>query len=423
MPKKAVPVSELKRGMFVCELDRPWLGAPFLLQGFRIESAEHVEALRRFCSHVYVDTERTEIDVAPHLSPAAPPDVITTEAEAAPIAMPGRTNYQDETTIEEEMQAAKAVGNAFVDLLKSVQDDIRKHTVLDVRRVKGALLDMVDSVVRNPSALQLLTTLRQKDPHSVAYSMKVTITLVAFGRHLGCPPDLLEHLGLGGMLLDVGKLRLPAELLAKKAPLSGEEHRLMKRHVDLGIEILNTTPGMPEEVVAMVATHHEREDGSGYPRGLGGDEISLLGKIAAIVDCFEDLTTDRALAPAASPQEALQMLRHGRVRLFEAWLVDRFIQFMGLYPAGSLVELNTGEVAVTLANRSGKPSGPTVMLILDPQKKPYAMRRVISLGDPEGDTAQREVAETLESGTHGIHPCDYLRDAVERLAAAQRALG
>jgi hypothetical protein len=173
----------------------------------------------------------------------------------------------------------------------------------------------------------------------------------------------------------------------------------------------------------MVATHHEREDGSGYPRGLGGDEISLLGKIAAIVDCFEDLTTDRALAPAASPQEALQMLRHGRGRLFEAWLVDRFIQFMGLYPAGSLVALNTGEVAVTLANRPGNPGGPTVMLILDPQKKPYAMRRVISLGDPEDDTDHREVAETLDSGTHGIHPCDYLRDAVERLAAAQRALG
>jgi HD-GYP domain-containing protein (c-di-GMP phosphodiesterase class II) len=225
------------------------------------------------------------------------------------------------------------------------------------------------------------------------------------------------------MLLDVGKLRLPAELLSKKTALTGEEHRLMKSHVELGVQILQSTPGIPEEVVAMVATHHEREDGSGYPKGLGGDEISLLGKIAGIVDTFEDLTTTRFLVPAASPQEALQILHNGRVRLFEAWLVDRFTHFMGLYPAGSLVELTTGEVAVTLASKPGAEGGPTVLLVLDPQKKPYPLRSVVNLGAPPAGAPAREIARGLESGTHGINPSLCLRDAVERLAAAQRALG
>jgi HD-GYP domain-containing protein (c-di-GMP phosphodiesterase class II) len=396
--------------MYVCELDRPWLGTPFLLQGFCIETPEQIEELRRCCKFVYVDMERTPRDVAIRMSTSPRGAVVIAEAEAEPIPIPGQTVYEDKTTVEEELKVAKDVGNAFVDLLASVQDDIRRHTVLDLQRVKGAVLDMVDSVIRNPNAMQLLTTLREKDPQSIAYSMKVTITLVAFGRHLGCPPDLLEHLGLGGLLLDIGKLRLPQALLDKKTALTGEEHRLMKSHVDLGVDILRTTPGIPEDVVAMVATHHEREDGSGYPRGLGGDEISLLGKIAAVVDCFEDLTTERFLVPAASPQEALQTLHQGRVRLFEAWLVDRFTQFMGLYPVGSVVELSTGEVGMILGNKPGEKSGPTVMLILDAARKPYASRSVILLGASSGAFPPREITRRLGFREYGINPGACLAD-------------
>jgi HD-GYP domain-containing protein (c-di-GMP phosphodiesterase class II) len=360
---------------------------------------------------VYVDREQEAFDITSPMRPPSMSFAAPDEEEAREPVIPGRTVYEDQTTVQEELQVARAVGNAFMDLLGSVQRDLRQHAVLDAERIKGALLDMVDSVIRNPNAMRLLMTLREKDPNSVAYSLNVAITLVAFGRHLGCPRDQLEHLGLGGLLLDIGKLRLPEALLAKKTALSGEEHRLLKAHVDLGVAILCSTPGIPPEVAAMVAAHHEREDGSGYPRGLKGREIGLLGKIAAIVDCFEELTTERFLAPAASPQEALQMLQQWRVRLFDAWLVDQFVQFMGLYPVGSLVELRTAEVAVILANRSGDGSGPIIMLILDPERKAYADRAVIDLSAPAADGPRREIRRGLEPGTYGINPRAYLPDA------------
>ncbi|HEX9178821.1 MAG TPA: HD domain-containing phosphohydrolase [Burkholderiales bacterium] len=404
MNRKEVSVSDLKPGMYVCELDRPWLGTPFLMQGFCVETPEQIEELRRCCAFVYVDTERTPHDVAIRMSASPRETAAAAEPEPRPISIPRQTTYEDRTTVEEELQAAKDVGSAFVSLLTSVQDDIRKHTVLDVQSIKGAVLDMVESVIRNPSAMQLLTTLQEKDPHSIAYTMKVTITLVAFGRHLGCPPDVLEHLGLGGLMLDIGKLRLPDHLLAKKAPLTGEEHRMMKFHVALGVDLLKNTPGIPGDIVEMVATHHEREDGSGYPRGLGGDEISLLGKIAGIVDYFEELTTERAYSPAATPQQAVELLHHGRVRLFEAWLVDRFIEFTGLYPVGTVVELNTGEVALVLATKAASRSITTLMLILDANKNPYPRRSVINLGVPAGDAPLREITRSLEPRQYGINP-------------------
>ncbi len=331
MNKQKVLVTDLRPGMFVCELDRPWLETPFPLQGLLIESREQIEALQRYCTFVYVDplkgSSRRE-DPAPR-SAATPSATQSVKAASACHRVPGDVWYEEQASLEEELPRAEPVRQTLYTLMQEVQQDIRNGRLLDARKLREALGDMVDSVIRNPQALLLLTRLKAKDATLLGYSIDAAICLLAFGRHLGLHRDELQLLGLGGLLYDVGKLRVPEKVLTKKGRLSAEELRLMKGHVQYGVEILSATPGMPPEVIEMAATHHEREDGSGYPDGLSGEQIGPFGKMAAIVDCFQELTSDRLPVPPVPHAVALQMMHQWRHQLFNGYLVEEFIQCLG----------------------------------------------------------------------------------------------
>lgn len=406
MNKEKVYVEDLVHGMFVCELDRPWLDTPFLLQGFLIQSDEQISDLRQCCDYVYVDPLKSTRGIfrpARHLpGPAA-----KTEHEVSRPVIPGKVVYQEKTTVQEELTEAQPIRKLVNELFINLREDIRKGEVLDRKKLAGVVADMVDSMIRNPNALLLLTQLKEKDATTYGYSINVAICLVAFGRHLGFSRESLQLLGLGGLLLDIGKVRLPEELLAKTAALSAEDHKLLKNHVQHSMDILNATPETAPEILEMVATHHEREDGSGYPRGLKGDEIGLYGKMAGIVDCYEDLSNSRSYAAPIPRDAALQLLHQWRGRFFQEFLVDEFIHCIGLYPVGSLVELNTGEVALIMAHDPRHRLQPKVMLILDPKKKPYPKTSVVDLNAVGGVSGSREIRRSLEYGMYGIDAAAY----------------
>ncbi|MBI2311844.1 MAG: DUF3391 domain-containing protein [Betaproteobacteria bacterium] len=406
MNKEKVYVEDLKPGMFVYELDRPWLDTPFLIQGFLIQSEEQIEQLGKHCEFVYVDPVKSTRAAYPQR--VRPVAAATAEAPAPRSVIPGkRVIYEDKTTVTQELHEAKPVRNLVSELVGSIREDIRKGEVLDRKRLADAVAAMVDSIIRNPNALMLLTKLKEKDAAAYGYSIDVAICLLAFGRHLGFSKDNLEFLGLGGLLLDIGKVRVPEELLTKRTALTPAEHKVLKNHVQHGVDILKGSPGIATEVLEMVATHHEREDGSGFPRGLKGDEIGIYGKMAAIVDCYEDLTVERPFAPAMSPHVALQLLHQWRGRFFEEFLVDEFVHCIGLYPAGSLVELNTGEVAVIMAHNPKNRLKPKVLLILDPKKTPYPTNTMVDLDAPGSLSESREIRRGLEYGMYGIDPAAY----------------
>lgn len=409
MNKQKVLVADLRPGMFVCELDRPWLETPFPLQGLLIESREQIEALERYCTYVYIDPLKGssgQDGPAPRqaaVSSAAP----GVKAASASHPVPGNVLYEEQASVEEEFPRAEPIRQTLYTLMQEVQQEIRNGRMLETSKLKQALGDMVDSVIRNPNALLLLTRLKAKDATLLGHSIDAAICLLAFGRHLGLHRDELQLLGLGGLLYDVGKIRLPEEVLAKKGRMSAEELRLMKGHVQYGVEILSATPGMPPEVIEMAATHHEREDGSGYPEGLGGDQVGPFGKMAAIVDCFQELTSDRLPVPPVPHAVALQMMHQWRHQLFNGYLVEEFIQCLGAYPAGSLVELSTGEVAVVAASNPGNRLKPRVILILDADKRPYPAKELVDLGAEA--PGSREIKRALEPGTYGVNPEDCFR--------------
>src|SRR3989449_5250986 len=297
--------------MYVAELDRPWTDTPFMFQGFHLRTDQQLETLKKFCKHVFVDMEKTGLEDRSRPRTALPS-----------FKVRGNTAYPETVNVETEVQGAAPV---YAQTVAAVNELLRPltqgSTVLEGREVKDSVTRLTDSVVRNPDALLLVSKLREKSAAAHARALQVSIYLIVFARFLQLAREELELMGLLGLLQDVGKTRLPADLMEKKGPLSAEENELAKRHVEYSAEILAGTPGLPPKLPELAMLHHERQDGTGYPNGLKGDEIGLYGSMAAIADTFDALTSVRPYAEALSPSSALSYLYKERGTGFHADLV------------------------------------------------------------------------------------------------------
>jgi len=394
--------------MFVCELDRPWLGTPFLIEGVLVRGTREVEELAKYSQQVFIDPDKSVGSVVAHLRTLQPLDFAETGRPRARFRHAHAVDYQDSAPLQQELKTARQVRDNVLQLIHDVERDLMSDRVLDRGRFEEAMQGMTDSIIRNPDALFLLQKLKEADSQTWGRAIDVSIYMLAFGRHLGFPRDELLLLGMGGLLLDIGKLKLPAELIAKKTPLTGEEHRIMKTHVELGSELLTRQPWVPAVVMEMATTHHEREDGSGYPRGLTGPQIGIYGRIAGIVDTYEDLISHQAFAPALPPHAALKTMSELKGRLFQDDLIEEFIQCLGVHPVGSLVELSTGEVGVVLENNRVRRLKPKVMALLDHKKERYPEPRIIDLDEPQqAGGPVVEIARPLEFGAYGIDAKEY----------------
>jgi HD-GYP domain-containing protein (c-di-GMP phosphodiesterase class II) len=383
--KKRVPVTELQFGMYVAELDRPWTDTPFMFQGFVLSTQKQLATLKQYCTTVFVDTERSEW--------------------SAPIGV-GTTAYPEKASVEQEIGVARVAYASSRTLMRDVLSSVKIGRTLDAERVKSAVTSMTESVLRNPDALLLLSQLRKKGEYNESHALDVSIYMITFGRFLELAPAQIEFLGYLGLLQDVGKLRLPRELLEKRGRLSAEEFELAKRHVDYSVEILQATPGLSADLPAIAGRHHERQDGSGYPKKLRGGEIGMLGSMAAIVDTFDALTVRRPHAEPVSPSAAISMLFKWRGAFFDAYLVEQFIRCVGIFPVGSLVQLNTGEVGVVIAQNSAKRLQPRVMVIRDAAGNPTHPQKLIDLSRSPRATAEEpyRILGTLEFGSVPFDP-------------------
>ena len=285
--------------------------------------------------------------------------------------------------------------------IKKVLHGLQKGKSLDLELVKEGVQATVDSIIRNPSAFSLLVQLEKADDYLYSHSLGTSVWCAQFGRHLGLERSEINNLALGGMLLDIGKVKLPNNLLHKKGVLSPEDWGLIKTHVDSSVKILAETKSVHPAVLRMVATHHERFDGSGYPEGIENDAIPIYGRIAGIVDSYDAMTTVRPHNDNAyTPHEAINELYHCRNTFFQTELIEQFIQTVGLYPTGSLVEFDTGEVGVVLEVNDLKRLLPTVMLILDKDKQP--MEEFVTINLSSQKNTNLVVKKALPLGSYGI---------------------
>jgi HD-GYP domain-containing protein (c-di-GMP phosphodiesterase class II) len=261
-------------------------------------------------------------------------------------------------------------------------------------------------VVRNPDALLLMSKMRETNVAAHARALQVSIHMMVFARFLQLERDQIHLLGLLGLLQDIGKTRLPGALLKEKGSLTPEEGEMLKKHVDLSAHILGVTSGLPPKFAALALLHHERQDGSGYPRGLKGYQIGLYGSIAAICDTYDALLAPPPYGEGRSPSAAVNILLKERGTAFHGPLVEQFIRCIGSFPVGSLVELNSGEVGIVIADNLMQRLKPEVMVLLDRAGKPVPTRKIVDLStDPEvGRDEPYRIRRTLAQSTFEFDP-------------------
>lgn len=396
---KKIHITELRIGMYISALDRPWLETPFILQGFYIESRDDIDVVAEFCEHVYIDTARK-----------------VEAKEALAILKPkNRVQYKNTSSIDVEHKRMMGTFHKARTLTKSLLDDIRLGGAINTDHAKQMVNECVQSVIRHPDALMWMSKIRSESEYTAEHCLNVCILAVAFGRQLGLPEEELHKLGLCGLLHDVGKMRIPPEILNKTGRLSIEEMRVMMSHTIQGRNLLISTSGIYSGVIDVAYSHHERVDGKGYPRKLAGQGISLFSKIIAIVDAYDAMTADRCYQVAKTSTEALKIIYQERGTHFDEKLALKFLQTVGLYPPGCIVELHSGAVGIVVETNHKMRHLPKVLLVRDSEKNPLEKDLYIDLAQVEtGELGQEYlIKQVWKDRTFGVSVRDYIERGLE----------
>jgi HD-GYP domain-containing protein (c-di-GMP phosphodiesterase class II) len=374
--KVKVRIEDLRVGMYVAELDKPWLETSFLFQGFVIGSDKDIRTLARTCEYVYVDTERSTTKIAEQKRQPS------SMAHRASLRKPARTAGEQrlhKVPFEEEIGKVRSVHKAAGSHIQKMFEDARMGRTVDTGGAKKLVASLVGSIVRNPDALTWMTQLKHKDAYTAEHSLNVCILTLTFARHLGMDEATMKEIGLGGFMHDIGKLRVPLEILNKPGKLTEGEFELMKKHPTYGRDLLNRSGGVPSSTIDIAFAHHERAVGQGYPRGIQGQAISRFARIVAIVDVYDAISSDRIYHRGLSPQESMKRLYEWRNGSLDGELVEQFIQALGVYPLGSVVELNSGELAIVLSTDPKSRLQPKVLIATNAEKQLALPHHIIDL--------------------------------------------
>jgi HD-GYP domain-containing protein (c-di-GMP phosphodiesterase class II) len=361
----AIKTDRLLPGMFVAALDRLWLHTPFPPDGFYIRDQKQLDKICRFCTFVYIDPLKGEDTI----------DVIV-PFEQIPSTSLAPINTHN--SISEELPWAREAVSALTDAVRQTVHDVRCGRLPDLENLRAGVKPVIDSIERCADAMLWLSRIEPVQGYLYRRSVGSAITAIVFGNKLGFDEAALFDLGMGGVLMDIGKTEVPVTILAKTDNLTSTERNLVRKHVCHAMDIVKLLDNVPPRVVEMVASHHERFDGSGYPNKQRGTEIPLFARIAGIVDTYDAITQDRRYAPAISAHTALRYLNGQRRTKFDAALLQEFIHAMGVYPTGTWVELMDGSIGVVCAQDKRWPLTPRVALMTDQQRQPQAPRTVLA---------------------------------------------
>jgi HD-GYP domain-containing protein (c-di-GMP phosphodiesterase class II) len=390
--REKIATTELRVGMYVVELDRPWVDTPFLFQGFLISSEEEIDQLNEYCEYVYIDVTQTEITYREKRK--------------------NRTDVKSRRIYKVPVERELAVAVSDYDYAKKTVDHalsaLRLSQEINTTEVKTAVKSCVKSVLKNPNAMLWLTQIKDKDDYTAEHSLRVSIMAVALGRELELLEKELEDLGVAAMLHDVGKINIPIEVLNKEGSLNSEEYELIKEHATHGRKLLMSKSDVPPVAVDVAYCHHEHLNGKGYPRGVTAEKIPFFAKIVSVVDAFDAITSDRVYSDARSTLEGLRILYDCRGQQFDEEIVRAFIRLVGIYPPGHIVELTNGEVGIILSCQRNNKLRPKLIIVRNTEKKSCA-ERIVDLSNEQKDQHGKplRVKEIYTDGAFGVQLKEY----------------
>lgn len=401
--KIKLPVNLLEVGMYVSELDKPWIETPFIFQGFLITNEEELDQLHQHCEYAYVDREKSQISI---------PEALIERGQQVQQVV---TEYEEKAatpylaSFEEEFPRAKQAYEDIQTQLKAMFRDVRIGRAIKTPEAERTVRIITNSIIRNPDAMMLMTNLKAIDEYLVTHAMNVCILTLVFARFLGIDEKQMHELGMGALLHDVGEIRLPQEILHKPGELTPEEHATVQKHTAYGVAILGHTSGISEVVLDIVLHHHERINRSGYPEKLSGQEISLFAKIVGIIDVYDSLTSPTPYRNHISNNAALKTMYDWRGTLFDETLIEKFIKCLGVYPIGSTLELNSGEIGIVISTSPQSRLLPTLLLVKDSEKHFYDPPKIINLSQfVDEDEYRYEIRNIVRPEEHGVDLKRYI---------------
>lgn len=373
---KRIGVDQLKPGMYVHDLNCGWLDHPFLTNHLKVHDEATVRKIIGLgVREIYIDTSKG-LDVA-----SAPTRLeVSADLERRMLEIASaRTGKTIAAELAEEAPRAHRLHGEANRIVRSLMDNVRLGQQIELERLEPMVENMVDSIFRNQDALLPLSRLKHHDAYTFEHSVSVCTLMAAFARSLKLPRETIKEVALGALLHDVGKARIPDDILNKPAKLTDEEFSRMKSHVVQSLVLLQNTPGISQTAVQVAGEHHERHDGTGYPNKLKGDAISLYGQMAAVVDVYDAISSERVYHKGMPPTLALKKLLEWSDHHFDPALVQNFIRTIGIYPSGTLVRLASGRLGVVMEQNEGSLLEPVVRVIYHAVRQHYIEPEVIDL--------------------------------------------
>jgi HD-GYP domain-containing protein (c-di-GMP phosphodiesterase class II) len=391
--------------MFVSSLDKPWEQSSFLMQGFDLRDQFDVEAVKNECNYVYVDF-KSDFQFREHKLKTT----VSTSYKTKILSQHQANNFN----LKKHTETARKQHTGSSKVVKSVLDKVMLGEDFDSYSVKNTVKNMVREVLTNEEAMLMMIMLKNNHDHVAQHSLNVSILSIGFARYLGYTEQQIEDIGIGALLHDIGKIKIDGQLINKRSTLTSEEMHTLCQHPQNAYHILKNKGDLPPSVLDIAICHHERLGGQGYPRGLKAEQISQRVRIVSIIDTFEALTTDQPHKKAISVVEAYKVLMQDKNIKFEEKLVLKFIEWRGIYPAGTIVEMKNGEVGIVVSgNRKGNKLKPKVLLVLDEHKQPRKQRLVdLAFIQTDSESKPYTIFKAYETEAFGMSVSKYLEDGL-----------
>lgn len=402
---KKIHLSQLRVGMYIADLDCGWMAHPFWLSKFMVKTQQQIDMLHSegICEF-YIDTDKgLDVAVGIHID-----DVNKNLDQEINKIIEDTVQVNAPVSFAVEFVRAKEIVLRTGIIVRNVLQDARMGQYFDVSPLYEIADELVSSLDRNPVALNVLSRVKEKDDYTFHHSVSVGLLMMVLNHYLGASRQTIIDVGIGGMLHDIGKTRVPAVILNKPGKLSADELAIMKLHVNYSANILAEHDILSDTTRAIVLEHHERFDGSGYPNALKGDEISLFGQQAAIVDVYDALTSDRCYHVAMSAPSAIRKIFEWSKYHFNPEVVKGFVRCFGIYPVGTLVALESGRLALVKEHNEQDLSRPKVLAFFDAKKNANIKPQLIDLSRLFGADGGDRIVGNEDFQKWGFKPARYL---------------
>jgi len=378
---KKIAVSQLRVGMYVQELCSSWIDTPFWQKSFKLASQEEVNKIvASKIKEAWIDTSKG-LDVAEARQPTVVPETVAEIPEVP--ATPAPTRELGPVSMDEEIGRASRIVNRSRDAVFSMFSEARMGKAIDVDSAQTLVEEISDSVMRNPGALIGLARLKTKDDYTYMHSVAVCALMVALARQLGLNDSQTRAAGLAGLLHDIGKMAIDSDILNKPGRLTDEEFVAVKRHPTAGFNMLRESGNVGNIALDVCLHHHEKIDGTGYPKGLKGDQISLYARMGAICDVYDAITSNRPYKQGWCPAESLRKMAEWAKSHFDEKIFQAFVKSIGIYPVGTLVRMDSGRLGVVVEQQPQKSLlAPKIRVFFSIKSMTYIVPELLDLARP-----------------------------------------